>query len=223
MVLLRGDLDEIRKNVSEQIQLTVLSEEFQNKLIESLLMKIEKKFDDRYKKIEDNVRNLNAEVESLRYENNNLRRSLDAQEQYCRNRNIRIFGLKQEKDENLFSRIQKIFIEKMNVEINSFDVEICHRVSSKGDKDGRPPAVLMQFRNVNTRLCLLKQRRLLKNTGVTMKEDLTQFRLRLYKVAVKELGGKNVWCLNGNIYGRIDGHSRRIEKEGDIPISVGDS
>lgn len=104
----------------------------------------------------------------------------------------------------------------MNVKIDNIDIENCHRVSSKNDKYDRPPAVLIQFRNVNTRLCLLKHRKFLKNTGITIKEDLTQSRLKLYKIAVKELGEKNVWCLNGNIYGRVDGRPRRIENEGDI-------
>ena len=51
MVLLRNDIEEILKIVSDQINATILSDAFQNRLIDSLLEKIDKKLNKKLKKL----------------------------------------------------------------------------------------------------------------------------------------------------------------------------
>lgn len=101
MVLLRNDIDDIRKAVAEQVSLTIMSEEFQNRLVDSLMEKLERKINEKIEKLEENITSLQREMESVRSENLTLKKNIDAQEQYARNKNIRIFGLKYEKNENI--------------------------------------------------------------------------------------------------------------------------
>lgn len=216
MVLLRNDIEDIRKIVSEQIISTIMSEEFQNRFICSLMDKIDAKINEKFSEIEKDFKLLSLEVAETREENEELKRCLDKQEQHSRNRNLRIFGLKYEKSEVLLDRIIKLFKDKLKVDISPTDVENCHRTAAKSASPDKPPAILIQFRDVNKRAAVLKERKILKNTGIAVKEDLTQCRVRLLKLAVKSFSGKNVWSHYGSIYVRYGEKVHRIERESDL-------
>lgn len=216
MVLLRNDIDDIRKIVAEQITSTILSEQFQNRLIDSLIEKLDRKFNEKIEKIENDVTLLRKEVESLKSANHSLKMKLDAQEQYTRNNNIRIFGLQHEKNEDVLKIVTDLFQNKMNINIDNLDIKNVHRVEAKNPSADKPPAVLVQFSNVNKRTAILKQRKMLKNTPVVIREDLTQCRLELLKKAVGKFSEKKVWSLHGNIYIKSGSVVRRIDGEMDI-------
>lgn len=216
MVLLRNDIEEIRKIVADQISATILSEDFQNRLVSSLLKKIDEKLNTKIKKIEEDAASLRKEVKTLTRENCDLKMRLDSQEQYSRNRNIRIFGMKLAKEENPLDAITDLFQNKMNLTSNNVNIENCHRVEAKNPTAGRPPAILVQFRDTNSRAAVLKNRKILKNSGVAIKEDLTLARLNLLKVAVGQFSEKNAWCLHGNIYVKCGGVVHRIQGEDDL-------
>ena len=159
MVLLRNYIEEIRKIVTNQISATIFSEDFQNRLVSSLLKKIDEKINTKFKKIEEDAALLRKEVKTLTRENCDLKMRLDNQEQYSRNRNIRIFGMKLAKEENPLDAITDLFQNKMNIPINNVNIENCHRVEAKNPA-GRPPAILVQFRDTNSRDAVLKIRKI---------------------------------------------------------------
>ena len=73
------------------------------------------------------------------------------------------------KDENLLKAVTDLFKNKMNVNIESTEINNCYRVEEKTPTPDKPPAVLVQFRDVNKRKIVLKQRKLLKNTRVVIR------------------------------------------------------
>ena len=75
-----------------------------------------------------------------------------------------------------------------------------HRVESKIPVPDKQTAVLVQFANNNIRSAVFKQLKLLKNSQISVREDLTQSRLSLLKAAVKKITSKSAWCLHGNIF-----------------------
>ena len=210
MVLTRTDLEDIKRIIAEQI-MSIFNDQFKNKLIGSLLNKIDEKYEERFFKCEKELVVINKQLETIQGENKVLKTMLDNQEQYSRNRNIRIFGLPPNEGENLQISVLDIFNGKMKLDVTAADIKSIHRVKSKNPTADKPPAVLVEFREVNKRSTVLKQRKTLKSSGLVIKEDLTKMRLSIFSEAVKKFSANNVWCLNGNIYVKSAGVVHRIE------------
>lgn len=219
MVLSRGDVDDIRKIVADQITTTILGEQFQNRLIESLIKKLDDKFSKRIEKLEGDVELVRKEMDTLRCENNTLKRKMDAQEQYSRNNNIRIFGLPYKKNEDVLKVVTDLFVNKIKIDINNSDIVNIHRVAAKNPSVDKPPAILIQFRDANKRTTVLKQRKMLKGSRIVIREDLTQFRLSLFKTAVGKFSEKNVWSLHGNIYIKSESGVHRIDSDSEMDLA----
>lgn len=104
----------------------------------------------------------------------------------------------------------------MKTNIKTTDITNIHRVEAKNPSPDRPPAVLVQFNDVNKRGVILKQRKILKNSGVIIREDLTHYRLALLKKAISKYSDKNVWSVHGNIYVKSENDVHRVNSEMDI-------
>lgn len=216
MVLTRTDLDEIRKVITTEVRAIVL-DQLKAEIIEAISQGIEKKFEKRFTDIHNDLARTKTELSSVKMDNQILRKIIDSNEQYQRNRNVRIFGLKLSENENLTQSVLNVITTKMNmVQINKTDIHKCHRVSAKNPTPDKPPAVLVEFVSVHKRSDVLKHRKLLKNTNISIKEDLTQYRLKVFSAAVSKFSSKNAWCLNGNVYVKSAGVVHRIEDESDV-------
>lgn len=218
MPLKRSDLDEIKTLIIEQIK-SVFNEDFMKDLADRVSMRIDEKYNEQFKKQQEKIGFLEKEIIVLQKENKLLAKSLDNQEQLSRNLNIRIFGITQENDEDVRKIVLNLFTQKMKLNcIADMDIKNCYRVSAKTpsvDKP-RPPAILVSFFNENKRTAVLKQRKILKSTGILIKEDLTKTRLNILGCATGKFSNKNAWCLNGNIYVKCNGIVHRISDEDDL-------
>lgn len=199
MVLTRSDLDEIRALFATEMS----KSGFHLKIVDAIYGKIEEKFNERMKRMDTQLGQVQLEVKALRDENLQLKKSADSREQYARAQNVRIFGLQRHVDENsvsLKANILDLFKNKLKIDMSENDLRNVHRVGSKISVPDKPPAVLVQFANSDLRSAVFKQRKLLKNTQLSVREDLTQNRLSLLKSAVNKFTSKNAWCLHGNIF-----------------------
>ena len=211
MVLTRTDIDKVRRAVKSEVD-RVFSAEFKSQVVDTIMLKIEEKFEGRFKKIEDELTGMKNQLSQVLKDNRRLRSRLDAQEQHSRRRNIRIFGMQHEADENLTEKVNKLFQAKPKLNnISKDDIESCYRVPAKNARPDRPPAVLVKFANVNTRASVLKFRKELRSSKVFIKEDLTSDWPGLLSAAINKFTQKNAWCLNGNIYVRSGDVTHRIE------------
>lgn len=234
MVLTRTDLEEIRKLVNEEAS-NIINETFLNNIAEKIIKSVSEKFSIILKKQEETISNLNGEIQDLKTVNKNLQKKLDRQEQFSRNLNIRIFGVKQEllnsKDQNsedsneesmrkttTVMEVLDIFHNKLNIDIKEEDIKRCHRISAKNadNKRHRPRAILVRFVSESKRMLVLKNKRALKSTNIHIQEDLTKSRLALLDKAIKKYTHKNAWCRNGIIYANVNGQINKIEKENDL-------
>ena len=212
MVFTRTDLEEIKKIMGE-----VINEQLKDQLADSIYRKIENKFQGKIKVLENDLIGLKSDLANTKKENQSLKMALDSSEQFSRVRNIRIFGMDEAETEDLFQEILNLFTVKMKVNsINISDIKACHRVEAKNPVPDKPRTVLVSFNSVNKRTEVLKSRKLLKNTKISIKEDLTQYRLKLLSAAVAKFSSKNAWCLHGNIYVRSAGVVHRVGCDTDI-------
>ena len=62
----------------------------------------------------------------------------------------------------------------------------------------------------------MEKRRLLRNTKIIISNDVTREKHSVLKEAVKRLGRKNVWCLDGKIFCKKKGREIQIKGMDDI-------
>ncbi|XP_076455802.1 uncharacterized protein LOC143290334 [Babylonia areolata] len=119
----------------------------------------------------------------------NLRNSINDQEQHGRQWNIRVFGVReaqgQETAEDCLKKCLSIFTEKLEVPVSVSDIDIAHRTGKVGAGGGRPRPIIVRFMSRGKRGQVLTARRKLKQTGITVGEDLTQTNYRLLKKLLK--------------------------------------
>jgi hypothetical protein len=149
-------------------------------------------------------------------------------EQYCRNYNVRIYNVPENKEETVQQceeKVLKLFNEKLGLKhITDKDLDAVHRLGKKKDEEPRP--VIVGFISRKVRNQVIGKRRLLKkkphqNTRpVTIVEDLTKKNYVLYQRARKSESAAECWTTMGKIFVKTkSGSVRRVRREGDITES----
>lgn len=199
MVLTRTDLDEIKRIVSDEVRATITKQ--MASLAENITQKLELKFGNMIKEVKEQSTALAKKVKELQDENSRLITTLDSQEQYSRRRNIRIFGLEIKQGTDIQLEVYNMLRTTLKIDdLQVSDIDRCYHVQSKVPDPSKPPAILVQFSDINKRSSVLKNRKNLKQPGITIKEDLTKMRLKLLHSAVNKFSAKSAWCLHGTVY-----------------------
>ena len=149
--------------------------------------------EDRPKPITDGIR---KEIVDIKIQVNDL-------EQYGRRSNIRIFGISIHENENCAEKVVAVLKDKLNYhELTVSDIENAHPLPTKSasaDQNAKP-AVIVRMKSRQVKEAILKKRRALKGTGITISEDLTTL---------------NVLLLN-----RLRNDSRVVDSWSDSPYTV---
>lgn len=160
---------------------STFSEKFLNKIANKVGEIIESKFNERIKKQDLIINQMNDKIIELERKNAVMMKKLDDQEQIARMSNVRIFGFAVADDQNLKMSVIKLLNDKLKAGITDADIQRCYRVRAKSDSD-KPPAVVVRFSNDVAKATVFKNRKYFKNTGFHVKEDLTKFRLSLLDI-----------------------------------------
>ena len=159
----------------------------------------------------DNVR----EIEALRSETREAKMIANDNEQYCRRLNIRIKGLRIASEDNSKQILAKFIRERLNVPVDSGDIEAAHQVtprrqpssntddSSQTGAQSRPQtesSVLVRFCRSECRDKVIRQRRLLKGSGLTIHEDLTNLNVQALNRARNNPLVDKTWTWNGRLF-----------------------
>ena len=179
---------------------------------------------ERMDKIESDVFDLKAnqdrlgsEITKLQEENTSLRSQLNQQkidlanckfveneaEQHGRSWNVRVFGIKEggqgkvETTADCVTKVTTLFTEKLGVAVTGEDIEVAHRTGKPGTGRARP--IIVRFYSRQKKKSVLENRRKLKQTGVTVAEDLTKLNYNLLMKASKHSAALTAWSSNGNI------------------------
>lgn len=153
-----------------------------------------------------------------------LERKCDELEQYTRRNSLRIYGIVETGTEDTSNLLIKFFAEKMKINISLSHIDRAHRIGAKAAKgansNNKPRPIIAKFVSYQTRATIFNNKRVLKNTGYTIKEDLTQARHQLLTLAVKKFGVRNVWTLDGRIIVLCNNKKAVINHQDDIPSDV---
>nr|CAH7735730.1 unnamed protein product [Callosobruchus chinensis] len=115
-----------------------------------------------------------------------------------RNKNLRIFNFPEKNGEDLPQEIIRLCNSKLDVPIEKEDIVVCSRIGKK--LSNRPRSILLKLAHVNSKQRIYKNKSRLKGSGIVIKEDLSEKRLKLMQVAIEKTSLKQVWSFNGSIY-----------------------
>lgn len=132
---------------------------------------------------------------------------LDDMEQYQRRQCLRIFGVPEVENEDT-DVIAIQVAEKTGVSLQVSDIDRSHRVGKK--TDDRPRAIIVKFVSYRKRSEVFRNKRLLKGSQITVREDLTSTRHKLLREAISKYGVTNVWTLDGSIIVKEGNVKRRL-------------
>ena len=125
-----------------------------------------------------------------------LVKKTDELEQYQRRQCLRIFGVKEEEGED--SDVQCIEVaKKISVNLDVADIDRCHRIGKR--EAGKPRPIIVKFVSYRKRNELFRNKRQLKGSGITIREDLTKQRHNLLKECINKYGLPSVWTMDGVI------------------------
>lgn len=219
---LRNEMREFRteqRNVAQSL-------EFAYKTIEDLKIQLAAAA---AKNAELTTRNkeLQVKCQTLETHTGDLERRLVHLEQYSRNSNIEIQGVRKEENEDVLSVLSKIG-EAIGEPVQGSDIETCHRVPTRNPDRSN---IIVQFKSRAKRDLVLKKGKKMRirnnDIGVSdsaqiyINEHLCPALKRLLGMAVKrrhEKHWKSVWCFSGKIFARKsdDSDAIQISREADL-------
>ena len=104
----------------------------------------------------------------------------DANEQYGRRENVRIFGVEEQTGEDVYQQVVDV-VKATGVEICMSDISVCHRLPARG-QSGKP--IIVKFVPRETKLALMKKKSGLRHHSgrpFCINDHIAQLRARLLK------------------------------------------
>ena len=163
---------------------------------------ISNKFDDferdRLEK-EKIIKDLKEEVTYLRGKVDDITVETDRQEQYSGRNYPLTHGIPENKNENTNDLAMGAIDTKMDIKITANDIDRTHRIG-KLKSNGKPRPVIIKFVRYNDRKKVFSSKKFLKDSGVSITESLTAFRMKKLPNARETFGFRKVWTVDGRIF-----------------------
>lgn len=199
------------------------------KIVEASLVRRLADFEKQLKSAKDNMSltTLSSEFAAFREEVFNILQLLrqqicelidtvDAVDMRHRRKYLLINGIPENPSQNLAKDLLEIFQAKFQLkDSSSNDLKSITRLGRQTEGKTRP--VLICFSNMNLKDILWRRKACLKGTPMVISEFLTRRRQDLFITARKQLGIKNCWTMNGDIFVKsADGTVKRIRNENEV-------
>lgn len=165
--------------------------------VEKSMAELKKKFEEDNKKLADKIVATENKMILVSKENDSLTEKLDIIDQKSRSCNLRIFNLK-DKQEDTKNEIRNLLQSKMALNLKDEDIQVCYRIGKK--EKAKPRGIFLRLASLDLKQIIYSKKKLLKGTGVVIREDLTSVRVQLLNDAIDKVGLKNAWTENGKIY-----------------------
>lgn len=142
-----------------------------------------------------------------------LRDKADDLEQQNRLENLRIFGIEEKKGENTNKLVLQL-ANKLKVKLPESSIGRSHRVGPV--KEGKTRPIIVKFVSFADRKKLFMEKKHLKGTGITIKEDLTSIRQTVLKNASEAFSKEQVWSDMGAIVIKTDKNYHRVKTQHEL-------
>ena len=184
-----------------QLRDLVKSIEFYNEKFDELERDNRKK-EEKINELEENSRKMDKKM-------NDLNRVIDRQEQYSHRNCILLHGVKESENEDTDTVVTETLNELLLEKLTDIDIDRSHRIGRlKKGKQSRP--IIIKFARYNIRNRVFKNKKKLKDTGISITESLTQKRMQMLTKARNEFLFKNVWTQDGKILVKSDDNTIKV-------------
>lgn len=109
--------------------------------------------------------------------------------------------------------VRAVCEEKLGVKLSPGAIDIAHRTKKKGASN-RP--IVVRFASRTDKKMVLGNKKKLKGTRISMKEDLTWKRVQLLKKLMDKFGGRNCWSFDGNLLVRTGDVVHKVNTDRDF-------
>jgi len=192
--------DDFLKSVSKRIDILeakLFDKEKEADALKEKIKQMDKQLDD----AEDHNRQLKREMEKTE---SKFIGQLNDYEQHGRRNNIRINGLKDDKDERSEETAAKL-INAINLHIEDIhlrmeDIDIAHRLGTI--KDGKPRQIIARFTSrYHVETIFRNKKKSFAGTGIFISEDLTKLNMQALMCVKKKLPDEvdGAWTIRGQV------------------------
>ena len=181
-----------------------------NELIErneGRLHEVEVKVEERKYRLEE----LEKEIEMKENRILKLEMAANDLQQYSRRSSLRIFGVPEKEKEDTDQIVCDIVSSKLGIPITRNDIDRSHR-TGKHTRDTRSKhrSIIAKFCTYRKRTEIIRSRKKLKGSGITIQEDLTHQNAELYTKTYKDPKVKAAWTHDGKIIASIQATGGKI-------------
>ena len=194
-----SDLQTVIKTLVNKI---CTSDEFINSITKSIISTISEEFGAKLDKLETENRQLKEQIQSQDKCLQNLSNKYNGLDQYLRSKTVRIYGIKEQKNENLYQVVEELIEKKLDVKING-KIENCYRPGKIDDKKMRP--IVVHFAYLEDKKLVYGNKRKLKGKAIVIREDLTQENVKILKFSIEKINKKGkIWTSDGRIFATLN-------------------
>lgn len=206
------DAASVEKCVKDILLSDVIIDKLADRLVTRMMTAIETA-------VEKAMAKVNKELDTLRRSMKDMVEQVaektDDLEQYQRRNNLRILGLKETRGEDTDKLVVELCRDKLGVALSENSLCRTHRVGKKpdaavtveGGKELSRP-IIVRFTSYRDRRAIYGMKKKLKGTGITIREDMTTRRVKIWKTAVERFGLRNTWTQDGRVLW-VDQEGRR--------------
>ncbi|KAJ8917904.1 hypothetical protein NQ315_002597 [Exocentrus adspersus] len=145
---------------------------------------------------------LNKEVKTNQKDITDLQNKCKLYEMYFKRNSLIFHGIPEDGSGSVLDAVLPIINNALKVPCVSSDVDSVYRLRGQVDHQGKQgqQSIRINFTSNNKRNDIFGAKKMLKNSGITVYEDLTRDQYELYKSAKKKYGYRMVWTVGGRIY-----------------------
>ncbi len=189
---LRGEFDTLDKKITKEVK------ELEDK-IDSKIFTLQQKNTELEQTLED-VTHANAELriemECVKGQLHDVKNHCIANEQYSRKNNVKIFGMQEEKGENCREKVYCLVKEKLGIDLRAEQIPVAHRVRSFR----KPHPMIVRFDDRTTKIGVMKARKKLKGTKISIGEDMCKDLVTVYNRVKQNSRVVSAWMWDGKVF-----------------------
>ena len=159
--------------------------------------------------VEQKLQVLQQDYDALKVQTQNAMSAANEVGQYQRRWLVRLHGLKLEEEEHCINTAIKFFDESLGVKLQQEDIEAAHRLRPRNDD--KPPCMIVRFQRRDKRQLVINARKKLKDSGMSIMEDLTRENIQLLNRVQNHVSIQQAWAYNGKIFGIPVGSKTRMQ------------
>ena len=144
-------------------------------------------------------------------------------EQYSRKNNVKLHGVREDRNENTKETFQKIVKENTGVNVSDEDILAIHRIPGR---KGYQRPILVKLKNNSVKSKVMRHRSAMKRKSrneLRLSDDVTQLNSDLINKLSENSRIKSAWYFNGRVYGQVEDHRIMFDIYDDVEDKINDT